>query len=155
LRHSIVELTHHPIDRDLLFAAVQSDAAGAVACFVGTVRDHHAGRGVRSLAYEAYEPMALREMRSIADEAARRWPLHGVALVHRLGAVPVGDASVVVTVSSAHRAAAFDACRFAIERIKAGVPIWKREEFADGTSAWVGEEPAATPAPPAVATIAR
>jgi molybdopterin synthase catalytic subunit len=155
LRHSIVELTHQPIDRDRLLAAVQSDAAGAVAAFVGTVRDHHAGRRVSSLAYEAYEPMALRELRSIADEAARRWPLHGVALVHRLGAVPVGDASVVVAVSSAHRAAAFDACRFGIERIKADVPIWKREEYADGTSAWVGSEPVATPARPAATTTAR
>lgn len=148
----IVELTRQPIDRDRLLDSVESDAAGAIATFVGTVRDHHAGRAVRSLAYEAYEEMALGSLRSIADEAARRWPLHGVALSHRLGPVPVGEASVMVAVSSAHRAAAFDACRFAIERIKADVPIWKREEFADGTSAWVGEEPVATPALPAAIT---
>lgn len=151
----IVELTRQPIDRDRLLESVESDAAGAVSTFVGTVRDHHAGRTVRSLAYEAYEEMALRALRSIADEAARRWPLHGVALSHRLGPVPVGEASVMVTVSSAHRAPAFDACRFAIERIKADVPIWKKEEFADGTSAWVGAEPVATPARPAETSTAR
>ena len=152
----IVELTHQPIDRDRVLESVESAAAGAVATFVGTVRDHHGGRAVRSLAYEAYEEMALRELRSIADEAARRWPLHGVALVHRLGPLRVGEASVMVAVSSAHRAAAFDACRFGIERIKADVPIWKREQYADGSSAWVGEEPAATPARPAPeATTAR
>lgn len=148
----IVELTRQPIDRDRVLDFVESDAAGAIATFVGTVRDHHDGRAVLSLAYEAYDEMALKELRSIADEAARRWPLHGVALVHRLGAVPVGEASVMVAVSSAHRAAAFDACRFGIERIKANVPIWKREEYADGTSAWVGTEPVATPARPAATT---
>ncbi len=147
----IVELTRKPIDRDRILRAIESDAAGAIAAFVGTVRDHHSGRSVRELAYEAYESMALRLMTAIADEMTRKWPLSGVALVHRLGNVPIGEASVLVAVSSAHRAHAFEACRHGIERIKADVPIWKRESYVDGTSTWVGTEPAAASLRPSAA----
>ncbi|MGH9484866.1 MAG: molybdenum cofactor biosynthesis protein MoaE [Terriglobales bacterium] len=99
-------------------------------------RDHTPaapGRRVVKLEYEAYEEMAAQQLSVIADEAVERWGLRGIEIVHRLGSVPVGEASVRVVVAAAHRAAAFDACRFAIDTLKRSVPIWKKEYFADGS----------------------
>ncbi len=135
-----VRLTREPIRAEELVAAVASPRAGAVATFDGRVRNHAEGRQVRSLHYEAYEPMALREMEAICREAGRRWPLEGVAVVHRLGTLGIGESSVFVAVSSAHRADAFEACRFIIDRIKQTVPIWKKE-FWDEGSGWVEPQP--------------
>lgn len=116
-------------------------AFGAVVCFEGVARNHAGGQQVLGLEYEAYEAMAARRLAEIAADAAARWPLTHIQLLHRLGAVAIGEASVRVQVASAHRAEAFEACRFLIDTLKKSVPIWKREHFADGDR-WVeGEVP--------------
>lgn len=111
--------------------------AGGVCLFVGTTRRWTDDAETVELEYEAYVPMALKEMRRLADEAARRWPVVRVCLLHRLGVVPVAEASVVIGVATPHRAEAFEACRFLIDTLKQTVPIWKREVFADGRTDWV------------------
>lgn len=126
-----------PIDVAAVTAAVGHPAAGAVVTFVGTTRDHNEGRRVIRLEYEAYEEMAVSELRKLGEAAAVRWPIEKVAIVHRIGIVPVGEASVVIAVSSAHRSDAFDACRFLIDRLKEVVPIWKKEHF-EGGAVWIG-----------------
>ena len=118
---------------------VAHPGAGAIATFIGTVRDHGRGRTVTHLEYEAYAPAAELSMAQIGDEIRDRWGVDHVAIVHRIGSLTVGEASVVISVASAHRDAAFEACRYAIERIKEIVPIWKKEHYADG-AAWLGSE---------------
>lgn len=118
---------------------VAHSGAGAIATFIGTVRDHGRGRAVTHLEYEAYAPAAELTMAQIGDEIRERWAIDHVAIVHRVGSLAVGEASVVISVASAHRDAAFEACRYAIERIKEIVPIWKKEHYADG-AAWLGSE---------------
>ena len=130
----LVQLVRQPIDLAALSAATPAD--GALCLFVGVVRDHNAGRAVLRLEYEAYEEMALPLMEQIAGEARRLHPVSQLRLVHRLGALAIGDASVAVAVASPHRQEAFAACRFAIDALKARVPIWKKEFYADG-SAWL------------------
>ncbi|MBI4566962.1 MAG: molybdenum cofactor biosynthesis protein MoaE [Planctomycetes bacterium] len=130
-------LVDAPIDVESLLRAVKSPRAGAVALFLGEVRDHHEGRAVRHLVYEAYRPMAVGMLQAVAAEAGARWPVEGVAVCHRLGRMEIGDTSVAVVVSAAHRAEAFAACRHVIDRIKQDAPIWKKEFFAGG-EAWVG-----------------
>jgi molybdopterin synthase catalytic subunit len=133
-------LVRAPID----LAAIQQTAPsdGALCLFAGVVRDHNAGRSVLHLEYEAYEEMALPLMDQIAEEALRRWPIGDVRIVHRLGRMEIGEVSVAIAVASPHRREAFEACRFAIDTLKARVPIWKKEFFADG-AIWVdGEKPA-------------
>ncbi len=138
-------LVREPIDVAGLVAADTRD--GAVSLFVGVVRDENRGRAVTGMEYEAYEEMAEPLMREIADETARLFPVTRVRLVHRLGRLAVGEASVAVAVSSPHRAEAFAACRHAIDALKARVPIWKKEHYADG-SEWLDEGPGtARPAP--------
>ena len=132
-------IVDHPIDVAAVSAAVAHPATGATVTFVGTTRDHHDGRAVIQLEYEAYAEMALAEMRKIGAEAARRWPVTAIAITHRIGVVPIGEASVVIAVSSAHRVAAFEACHFAIDRLKEVVPIWKKEHF-DGGEVWIGSQ---------------
>ncbi len=139
----LVQLVRQPIDLPALFAADARD--GAVCVFVGVVRDQNGGRAVLRLEYEAYEEMALPLMREIAVEARRRFPVSAVRLVHRLGRLEIGEPSVAVAVASPHRAEAFAACRFAIDTLKARVPIWKKEFYADGT-AWL-DGPKAPSAP--------
>src|SRR5262249_39931965 len=112
---------------------------GATVTFIGTTRDHNDGRTVTRLEYEAYPEMALAEMRKIGELATQRWPIAAVAIVHRIGVVPIGDASVVIAVSAAHRRAAFEACHFAIDLLKEVVPIWKKEHF-DGGEVWIGSQ---------------
>ena len=130
-------LTDRPVDLGALLGSVQSAERGGVACFLGTVRNHHGGRGVLRLEYSAYAPMAEAECARIVAEAESRWPV-AVALIHRVGRLEIGDAAVGVVVASAHRNEAFAACRHVIEELKRRVPIWKREVFADGTVEWVG-----------------
>ena len=132
----MIRLQDGPIDVAALAAEVRRDGDGAVSLFVGTVRNVDAGRSVRFLEYEAYAPMAAREMRLIAAEAIARCGATRVAMVHRVGRVDIGEASVVVAVAACHRAAAMDACRFVIDTLKLRVPIWKREHF-EGGAVWI------------------
>ena len=118
-------------------AFLTTPEAGGVSLFVGTTRQWTEERETARLRYEAYEPMALAELDRLARDAAERWPVARCCLLHRLGDVPVGEASVVVGVATPHRAEAFAACRWLIDTLKERVPIWKREVFADGTEAWV------------------
>ncbi len=136
----VARITAEPLDAAGLAAEVRTDACGALATFVGVVRDEHLGRRVRYLVYEAYAPMAEAQMRRIAAEAAERWSLEGVALAHRTGRLEIGEASVVVVVSSAHRREALQACAFAIERIKESLPVWKKE-FSDEGEEWIVGDP--------------
>ena len=132
-------LTDRPIAIDDLLAAVADPKAGAIVLFVGMTRDHNEGRVVERLEYEAYAGMAEREIERIAAEARERWPIAQVAVVHRTGVVPIGMASVAIAVSSAHRGDAFAAARFAIDRLKEVVPIWKKE-FFEGGAVWIGDQ---------------
>jgi molybdopterin synthase catalytic subunit len=130
-----------PLALEPLIAAVCARGAaagsdGAVATFLGLVRNHNAGRSVRYLEYEAYEPLALKAFDRIAGEVAARWPSVRLALHHRIGRLAIGEASVAIAASSAHRADAFAACRYAIERVKQIAPIWKRE-FFEGGDVWI------------------
>jgi molybdopterin synthase catalytic subunit len=131
----MARLTREPIDLAALQAVAPRD--GALSLFVGVVRDENRGRPVAHLEYEAYEEMALTEMAGIEAEVRRRWPVTDVRLVHRLGRMDIGDASVAVAVTSPHRGEAFEACRFAIDTLKKTVPIWKKEFYADG-AVWLG-----------------
>lgn len=128
-----VEVTGDPIAAPVLADMVRTPSSGAVATFEGTVRDHHRGKEVSRLEYEAYAPMAVREMRAVAEEACRRWPVDGVAVRHRTGALEIGDVAVAIAVSAAHRGPAFDALRYVIDTLKERAPIWKRETGPDGT----------------------
>jgi molybdopterin synthase catalytic subunit len=134
-------LTTDPLPVDAASAWAVRPDCGAVVTFSGTARDHSPGReGVHVLEYEAYEEQVLPRLAAVADEARRRWPSVGrIALVHRLGEVPVAESAVVVVVSAPHRGPAFDAARFCIDTLKETVPIWKREVWQDGAS-W-GLEP--------------
>jgi len=144
-----IELTRARIVADEILAGVKAPTDGAVVVFDGIVRNYSGERRTLYLDYEAYEPMALAKMREIAAELRARYPIDRVAMVHRLGRLQIGDTSVFIAVSAPHRAAAFEACRAAIERLKRTVPIWKKEYFADG-AVWVeGERPAAPEAVPA------
>jgi molybdopterin synthase catalytic subunit len=133
-----VYLTEQPVDLGGLIAAVQSPERGGIACFLGTVRNHHHGREVLRLEYSAYPAMVEAECANIVTEAESRWDV-AVTLQHRVGRLEIGDAAVAVVAASAHRDEAFVACRHVIEELKRRVPIWKREYFADGSVEWVGE----------------
>ena len=128
-------LTAEPLSSERALAWVEKPSCGAVACFVGTVRDHAEGRtGVRAIDYEAYAPQALLRFEAIVAAARERWPDLGRAVVwHRVGRVELGEASVVVVVSTPHRAEAFEACRYMIDTLKATAPIWKQETWEGGT----------------------
>ena len=133
------EIVERSIDVAAVTASVAHAATGATVTFVGTTRDHNDGRRVLRLEYEAYPEMALAEMRKIGEAARARWPIERVAIVHRIGVVPIGEASVVIAVSAGHRRAAFEACHFAIDRLKEVVPIWKKEHF-EGGEIWIGSQ---------------
>jgi molybdopterin converting factor subunit 1 len=137
---ALVKLIREPIDRDALVASLKQPGDGAVVVFDGIVRDNTRGRKTLYLDYEAYEEMALAEMQKLADDAAGRFAIDGVGVVHRLGRLEIGESSIVIVVASAHRAAAFDACRWLIETLKRTVPVWKKEHFADG-AVWTDGEP--------------
>jgi len=135
----MVRLVREPIDLPTLQATTPAD--GALCVFVGVVRNENAGRPVLRLEYEAFEEMALGLMHEIEAEALRRWRVTGVRVVHRLGPMEIGEASVAVAVASPHRAEAFEACRYVIDTLKATVPIWKKEFYADGAVWLEGPKP--------------
>lgn len=130
-------ITERPIDLERLIGAVRDPAAGAIATFLGTTRVTNRGRTVLRLEYEAYGEMAESELGRIGAEAATRWEICRVAIAHRVGIVPVGEASVAIAVSAPHRADAIHACHFAIDRLKEVAPIWKKEHF-EGGEVWIG-----------------
>jgi molybdopterin synthase catalytic subunit len=136
----MIQLTSEPIDYAGLTEQVRRAHCGAVVTFLGTVRDLTDGRITTALDYEAYPSMAEKKMAEIEQETRSRWPIGELVLVHRLGHLDVGDISVAVSVSCAHRGQAFEACRFAIDRLKESVPIWKKENWADGSTEWVHPE---------------
>ena len=133
----MIRLTRDAIDYHALTEQVRRADCGAVVTFLGTVRDLTGGQVTVALDYEAYPGMAEKKMAEIEAETRARWPVGDIALVHRLGHLDVGDVSVAVAVSCPHRAQAFEACRYAIDRLKELVPIWKKENWADGTTEWV------------------
>ncbi len=135
-----VALVDEPIDADEIVRAIKAGSDGAVCVFDGIVRDNTRGRKTLYLDYEAYREMALAQMRKLADEAVAKFGVREVAMVHRLGRLEVGETSVLIAVASAHRAAAFEACRWLIDTLKKTVPIWKRETFVDG-AVWADGEP--------------
>ena len=136
----LIEIVDAPIVADGIVAGLKADADGAVCVFDGIVRDNTRGRKTLHLDYESYREMALEQMQRLAGEAVAKFGVRDVALVHRLGRLTVGETSVLIAVASAHRAAAFDACRWLIDTLKKTVPIWKKETFADG-AVWADGEP--------------
>ncbi|MGD9648529.1 MAG: molybdenum cofactor biosynthesis protein MoaE [Pirellulales bacterium] len=147
----MIELTNEPIDASRVLAAVGSTHAGAVLLFLGTVRDITAARQTQSLDYECYPQMAKQKLAELEAQARTRWPLIECAVVHRLGHMLPGEASVAVAVSSPHRRVAFEAGQWLIDTLKEVVPIWKRENWADGTHEWVHPGLADQSAPPSPA----
>ncbi|WP_192820408.1 molybdenum cofactor biosynthesis protein MoaE [Rufibacter sp. LB8] len=133
---SIVE----QVDLNQAYQLLQHDGAGGVNLFVGTVRNHAQGKQVTKLVFEAYVPMALKEMQKIAEAAQQKWPLDGLVMQHAVGEKGIGEPVVIIGTSSAHREASFAACRFLIDELKKTVPIWKKEYYQDN-SVWVNAHP--------------
>ncbi|QJW88810.1 molybdenum cofactor biosynthesis protein MoaE [Spirosoma taeanense] len=136
----MVAITTDPIDVTSALEHLHSGQAGAIDLFLGVVRDNTKDRPVDRLEYEAYDRMAISEMQKIADEANRRWPLLRHVIIHRKGTLQTGEMAVLIGVATAHRADAFEACRYIIDTIKETVPIWKKEVFTDG-EVWVNAHP--------------
>jgi molybdopterin synthase catalytic subunit len=137
-------VTREPLDPQRLVDLVRRDESGAVALFYGVVRNHSHGRRVLRLEYDAYPSMAVKKMRQVAEEARSRWQITDMAISHRTGPLEVGETSLLVAVSAAHRREAFEACHYAVDRIKEIVPIWKKEVWEDGES-WAGGQPVSKP----------
>lgn len=133
----MISLIDSPIDSAAILAQVASNDAGAVVLFLGTTREFTKGRQTASLDYECYPQMAEAKLAELEAQAREKWPLIHVAIVHRLGRLGLGEASIAIAVSSPHRQAAFEAGKWLIDTIKEDVPIWKQENWADGTSEWV------------------
>ena len=152
----MIDITEGPIDFCALTERARRGDCGAVVLFLGTVRELTAGRRTRFLEYQAYRGMAEKKMAAIEHEVRERWPVGEVAMVHRLGRLEIGETSVLIVVASAHRAAAFDACRWLIDTLKRTVPIWKKEYFEDGM-VWADGEPfpAEIPRPQGTSAIKR
>ncbi len=136
----VIRITHERIVPHEIVPSLERPEDGAIVVFDGVVRNHSRNRRTLYLVYEAYEEMALKQLRSLAADALKRYPVRNVAIVHRLGRIEIGESSVLIGVYSAHRAAAFDACRFLIDTLKKTVPIWKKEHFEDG-AVWADGEP--------------
>ncbi|MBI5247630.1 MAG: molybdenum cofactor biosynthesis protein MoaE [Elusimicrobia bacterium] len=132
----MTRITKAPLDLARLCRATASPAHGASASFVGVVRAVHAGRRVKAVSYDCFVPLAEKELARIAAEARRRWPVT-VAVEHRVGRLAVGEASVAIAAGSAHRAEAFEACRFVLEEIKHRLPVWKKEHYVRGDGRWL------------------
>lgn len=145
----MISLTRDEIDFTAVTESVRSPNSGAVVLFLGTVRELTDGRRTVALDYESYPEMAELKLRELETQARQKWPIDRVAMVHRLGRLELGEVSVAVAVSCPHRHQAFDAARYLIDELKAWVPIWKKENWADGTTEWVHpgleSQPAATP----------
>ena len=133
----LIAVRESELSLDEVRAAVADPAAGGIALFAGAVRDSDHDRGVSGLSYSAH-PSAVDELRLVAEVIAEKYPVIGIAAVHRVGDLAIGDLAVVLAVSCPHRAEAFDACRDLIDILKASVPIWKHQRFDDGTAEWVG-----------------
>ena len=133
----LIDVRESELSLDEVRAAVADPAAGGIALFAGAVRDSDHDRAVRGLSYSAH-PSAVAELRRVAEVIAEKYPVIGIAAVHRVGDLAIGDLAVVLAVSCPHRAEAFDACRDLIDILKASVPIWKHQRFGDGTAEWVG-----------------
>ncbi|MGV3723191.1 MAG: molybdenum cofactor biosynthesis protein MoaE [Actinomycetota bacterium] len=134
----LVEITEQPLDPAVLVQFAEAPEMGAVVTFSGNVRNHNRGRTVEYLEYDAYRPMAEKQLRTIAQEAVERWNCR-IAIQHRVGRLEIGDPSVIVVAACAHRGDAFEACRYAIDTLKERVPIWKREVW-EGGEAWIEGE---------------
>jgi len=148
LKSAHCQVQHAPIAADAIIQRIRRGEDGALVVFDGMVRNHSRGRRTLYLEYEAYEKMALDALETLATEAKTRFEVRDCAIVHRLGRLEIGDSSVLIVVASAHRAAAFEACRWIIDTLKRTVPIWKKEHFADG-AVWADGDPF----PPSVATL--
>lgn len=133
----LVDIRDTPLDVGEVLAAIGHDQAGGLTVFVGVVRDHDGGRAVRALEYSAH-PTAMERLQEVVDDVLAAHPVHAIAAVHRVGPLAIGDAAVVVATAASHRGQAFDASRMLIDELKARVPIWKHQTFADGTDEWVG-----------------
>jgi molybdopterin synthase catalytic subunit len=133
----VIELRHAPLSLGECVEAVRRPGSGGIATFIGCVRETSEGKKVRYLEYEAYEPMALRKLQQLVDEVRARWPVQAVAIQHRLGKLDIGEDAVIIAVATPHRAEAFAACQYAIDRLKEIVPIWKKE-YGEGGEVWVG-----------------
>ena len=138
-------ITHDVLDPAPLVAAVRRDESGAVALFYGVVRNENQGRNVQYLEYDVYPEMAVKKMREVADEVRAKYPITDIGVLHRVGRLEIGETSLLVAVSSAHRVAAFEACHFAVDRIKQVVPIWKKEVWDDGEEWIEGHMPGTGP----------
>ena len=136
----LFEVTADPLDPQRLIDHVRRDESGAVAVFLGVVRDNSMGRRVLYLEYDAYPEMATRVMREIAEEAMARWPITGIAMQHRTGRLEIGETSLLIAVSSPHRKEAFEACHHLVDRFKEVVPVWKKEVW-EGGEVWIEGEP--------------
>jgi len=139
LNHQI-QIFSAPLNAQSAINWILSPESGGIDVFIGTVRNTTKGKSVIRLEFEAYEPMALTEMEKIVSHAAEKWPVQKILIHHRVGVLEVGEVPVIIAVSAAHRAAAFDACRFIIDTLKQTVPIWKKEVFEDG-EVWVAAHP--------------
>ena len=146
---SLIAIVDEPISLQAVTQAVENAEAGAVVTFVGTVRRSSQGHTIHYLEYSAYKPMAEREMQKIADEVQARWGLP-CAMVHRVGRLEIGEASIIIAVASPHRHVAFEACHWAINRVKETVPVWKKEVAVDGF--WWVEDPLSGPSSASVAS---
>lgn len=135
-----IQLLDTPLQAQDCLDRVASDETGGTTLFVGTVRNNTKGRAVVRLEFEAYRPMAISEMRKIAEQAAEKWSARRVSIHHRIGTLEIGDIAVLIAVATPHRAASFEACQFAIDTLKETVPIWKKEIFEDG-EVWVAAHP--------------
>ncbi len=133
----MIEIVEQPIEIHTIVQSAASDHSGATVLFLGTTRQFTAGKETARLEYECYREMAIRKMTELRDGAISTWRLNECSVVHRVGVVPVGEASVAIAVSSAHRKAAFEAAEWLIDQLKTEVPIWKQECYADGTTEWV------------------
>ena len=131
-----IELTFGEISIDSAYKKVLSNSAGAVSVFVGTTRDHFEGKKVAKLEYEAYEPMAIKELRQICKDVRKKLEVTKICIVHRLGVVPVGESSVMIAVSSVHRKESLEAVQIIINTLKENVPIWKKEIYENGMGEW-------------------
>jgi len=132
----LISITHEPLDRNALVAAVSEQGVGGIVVFEGVVRDNARGKQVRYLEYDVYPEMAVQQIGEIVAEAQRRWGVERVAVAHRVGRLEIGEASVIIVVASPHRGEAFDACRYIIDTLKTTVPIWKKEVATNGEE-WV------------------
>lgn len=135
-----IQLLDTPLSPQSCIDFVSNDNAGGISVFIGTVRNQTKGKEVVRLDFEAYAPMAISEMRKIAEQAAEKWPVEKMAIHHRVGTLQIQEIAVVIAVATPHRKAAFEACQYAIDTLKETVPIWKKEIFQDG-EVWVAAHP--------------